>query len=241
MLKVNEIFGPTIQGEGKSMGKEVVFLRLAMCNIHCFKCDTPYTWFYDGVRASHVDGVRWNKQKETHLMAPDEVFNTLHNIVGGVRTIVISGGEPFLQQKELIPVLERLKRVGYQIEIETNGTIIPSEEFIGLIDQINCSPKLESSFSGEGEKIRIREKALRSLSANSKTNFKFVISEPENLKEALYLISVYEMKEVYFMPEGRSPEEIEAKKGWVETLCKEYNIIFSTRRHIELWGVRRAV
>ena len=43
-LLISEIFGPTIQGEGKSIGQTASFIRLGGCNLHCVWCDTPYTW-----------------------------------------------------------------------------------------------------------------------------------------------------------------------------------------------------
>ena len=42
-LKLSEIF-ESIQGEGPTAGEPCVFLRLAMCNLHCRWCDTKYTW-----------------------------------------------------------------------------------------------------------------------------------------------------------------------------------------------------
>ena len=41
-MKVNEIFGPTIQGEGRSAGMPTMFVRLSGCNLACIWCDTPY-------------------------------------------------------------------------------------------------------------------------------------------------------------------------------------------------------
>ena len=62
-LRVNEIFGPTFQGEGPHAGQSAVFLRTSGCNLNCSWCDTPYTW----------DWERYDREAETHPMAPNEV------------------------------------------------------------------------------------------------------------------------------------------------------------------------
>ena len=242
MLKINEIFGPTIQGEGPSQGKEVLFLRLATCNLHCFRCDTPYTWFYEGSSAKHVDGVQFKKSKEIQEMSEWQVAAALKEIGGEkVKALVISGGEPLLQQTQLLPLIRSLKAIGWRIEVETNGTQVPLPEFIQLVDQINCSPKLESDFSGEPLKVRIREKALEVLAGSIKTSFKFVICDQGNINELLRLNQRFQFKDVYLMPEGRLNDEIQAKKPFILELCAKHGFKFSTRLHVELWGNKRGV
>lgn len=251
-LEVNEIFGITIQGEGASAGKEVVFLRLANCNISCQKCDTDFTWRFDD-KHPHVNNVVYKREDEIHKMSLFEIRKELYKkgtvpvtTLGVahsfyVKALVVSGGEPLMQQKRLAPLLMQLKKEGWWIEIETNGTLVPRRELVDTVDQINCSPKLDSTFSGESLKRRIREGALKALASEEKTHFKFVISEKENMTEALELIQRFGMKTIYLMPEGRVLSEIQEKKPWVEALAKEYGLRFSTRLHVELWGNKRAV
>lgn len=239
MIKVNEIFGPTFQGEGKSCGMPVAFLRLATCNLHCFKCDTPFTWLYEGSKMPHVDGVYFKKSNEIHPMDVDQILALLTTT--GMQHLVVSGGEPFLQQKELIPLFINLKKLGWFIEVETNGTLIPTVEFLGVIDQINCSPKLEGEFSGESKKVRIKEPALTALSKIEKVNFKFVICEPGNIEEVLQLVDQFKMQEVRLMPECRTNEEMVAKEPMVRKLCEQYNFIYCTRLSIEISGTKRGV
>lgn len=234
MLKVNEIFS-AIQGEGKSQGLQVVFLRLAFCNLHCNWCDTPYTWNWKGTNFTHKD--KYDINSEVHLMDTDKVISKLKSF--GIKSIVISGGEPFLQQKSLFPVVEQLKKEGFWIEIETNGTIFPNHNFIQMLDQINCSPKLQNS--GNLLKIRIVPKVLEVLTSNNKTNFKFVISCRKDVIEALVLIKKYIMKEIYFMPEGRTKVEIERSTAYVKELTEQCKVHFTTRQHILNFGDKRGV
>ena len=234
MLKVNEIFGPTLQGEGKSLGKPVVFLRTALCNLHCIWCDTPFTWNWEGMPYKHPE--KFRREDEVHEMETDEVVSQLITLGGGTKALVVSGGEPLLQQHNLLKVFRELK--GWWIEIETNGTIAPTEEFVAAVSQINCSPKLSNN-QEDKKTLRERPNALTKLSACGKTNFKFVVTSAEDASEILELVDKYRMGEVFLMPEGRTREEQERNQETVEQLCIKYGFRFTPRLHILLWGDKR--
>ena len=151
MLKVSrqpsgdpEIFH-SIQGEGVSAGTPTVFLRLATCNLACTWCDTRYTW--DWRNFDYADGVV--------EMALDEVERRVLEF--GRPRLVITGGEPLLQQAVLAPLVSSLAGQGFYCELETNGTIVPSPDMIEGIAQWNVSPKLENS----GNMTRAREVQTR--------------------------------------------------------------------------------
>lgn len=230
MLRVNEIFGPTIQGEGKNAGKPVAFLRLAICNLHCSFCDTKFTWSFAGSQ----DSERYNMVDEVHYMRISDILAKL--LATGMKHLVISGGEPLLQHKQLVYLLEILKLAGWFVEVETNGTVYPNDSFVNLIDQINCSPKLSNS--GERFECRIKEQALINLVLCGKANFKFVIQTTKDLDEAVNLMTTYHMKDVRFMPECRTPEELKEKEEWLKPLCERMGVIYCTRLSI-LNGNRR--
>ncbi len=232
-MKISAIFGPTIQGEGKSIGKEVMFVRLVMCNLHCIWCDTPYTWNWVGTQYQHPE--KFIKDNEVHEVSPGDIFRTLQ--ASKVKSVVISGGEPFLQQDELIILLSALKAFNYWVEIETNGTIKPKPEFLNLVDQINCSPKLSNS--KDKENARIRKDALRTFALCTKTNFKFVVSSDNDIPEILSLVKEFDMKKVYLMPEGTTKEVLEKREKLIKQLCNKHGFKFSPRLHItELGGGR---
>src|SRR5262249_7493061 len=92
-LVVSEVFGPTWQGEGPSIGRRCGFVRLGRCNLACTWCDTPYTW----------DWERYDPAKELHRRAVTEVVSDLEAMA--IDMVVISGGEPMLQQSHLPPFL----------------------------------------------------------------------------------------------------------------------------------------
>lgn len=119
-LKVNEIFG-SIQGEGPHSGLPATFIRLSGCNLQCPNCDTKYTSY----ETKHV-----------------------HSIVTAVRLlsnklVVITGGEPFLQN--IGRLIARLYDQGNRVQIETNGSLAPTERckvwLTGLDIDIVVSPK----------------------------------------------------------------------------------------------------
>ena len=163
-LVVSEIFGPTFQGEGPSAGQRAAFLRLAGCNLACSWCDTPYTW----------DGRRFDLARESRRMVADEVLRRIR--AGRAPLLVVTGGEPLLQQDALLPVLLECHRDGQAIEVETNGTVMPEPALVRLVSRFNVSPKLGNS-AVPGEK-RIRPDVLAGFRSTGKAIFKFVVEAP---------------------------------------------------------------
>lgn len=106
-----EIFGPTFQGEGGSAGQLAVFVRLSRCNLACTWCDTPYTW----------DRGRFDLRAESRRMSQIEVWDAVRSIAADL--VVISGGEPLLQQHRLVWLADMCRAAGRRVEIETNGTV----------------------------------------------------------------------------------------------------------------------
>ena len=239
-MQVNEIFGPSIQGEGRLAGMRTMFLRLSGCNLACIWCDTPYTWNYIGTPFQHPE--KFDPKKEVHPMSCDEVLARLKKKgLRKVKALVITGGEPMLQQDEIIQLLKLLKKDSYWVEIETNGTVEPKDELLELIDQINCSPKTSNSGSDNRPKMRERPEALRKLASSDKTFFKFVVSSENDLAEIKDLIYRYSMKNVYLMAEGSTREEQYALADKVVEMCQENNFRFSPRLHVLYWDRARGV
>lgn len=239
MLLVNEIYGVVSQGEGKSAGTDVMFLRLSGCNLACSWCDSAYTWNWTNTKFVHPD--KYDKKAETHKRTPEEVVSTLKSKSTTCKRVVISGGEPMLQQKELVKLMNLLKPEGYQFEVETNGTVVPTVQFLELIDQINCSPKLANSGPDNPSKKREVPTALSALSTCGKASFKFVVAEDEDIPEILDLVKKYKMQEVYLMPEGRTRDEQLARQNKVEKLANKCGFNFCPRLHVLEWNALRAV
>ena len=240
-----EIF-QTLQGEGVSMGAPAVFVRLSLCNLHCVWCDTDHTWNFEGTPWKHEkDGVagyaKHRKEDVIIAMTPGEVGEIVRGF--GCRRVVLTGGEPLLQEVELVELMAALRRDGEEwiFEIETNGTILPGEGFLAAIGQMNVSPKLANSGMGEG--LRLKPTVLAGLAATGKGWFKFVVREERDISEirALLESAGIPASRVILMPEGRTVEALNHKAVWLAERCRDLGFRFSDRLHVRLWGDRRGV
>ncbi len=223
-----EIFH-SIQGEGVHAGRPAVFLRLALCNLACLWCDTAYTW----------DWERHDRRRETMELSPAAAERAIVRF--GCRSLVVTGGEPLLQQKELVPLLDRLKSAGFWIEVETNGTVLPQERLTALIDHWSVSPKLASS----GNPLSAREKpeVCRFFSGLPEAHFKLVVDGPDDLAEAIGLSGRYGIPRgrVVLMPQAAESAALLEKGRWLADICLREGFLFSTRLQVLLWGHRRGV
>lgn len=237
-MRVNEIFGPTIQGEGKTQGIECIFIRLVGCSLHCIWCDSSYTWNWKGTKFKHPD--KYDKKKEIHEMSISEIISKVRKLNGIVKSIVITGGEPLIQQNELIDLIRQLKDYNYRIEIETNGTIMPVNNLLEIVDQVNCSPKLQNN--GEDDiKVRIKPKILKKFVLSDKTNFKFVVINENDLMEIVQLVKKYKMKDIWLMTEGKTKEEQLQRQESIKELANHYGFNFTSRIQVLKWGDKREI
>ncbi len=133
MYSLKEIYY-TLQGEGAQTGRAAVFLRFAGCNLWtgreedrakaiCQFCDTDFVG---------TDGPGGGKFADAHTLAEAVAA---HWPGGGRQLVVCTGGEPLLQLDG--PLIDALHAVGFEIAVETNGTIAAPEG----IDWICVSPK----------------------------------------------------------------------------------------------------
>ncbi len=231
-LVVSEIFGPTFQGEGPSLGRRCSFVRLGGCNLHCRWCDTAYTWDWTG-----RNGIKYDPRQELRKIAVEEVWADVAS--RGADMLVVSGGEPLLRQTRLIGLLAKARAAGWWIEIETAGTIAPIPELMRLVDRFNVSPKLDNSGNAVDE--RYVPAILDALQATGKAAWKFVAIGPGDLIEIAALVDRHQLWPIYVMPEGVTAEAItrHAQSIAEDVLRRGWNL--TMRLHILLYGNRRAV
>ena len=110
-IPVSEIFA-SIQGEGQTVGFPSIFVRLAHCNLKCSFCDTKYTW-------ENPKFIGYTEESLLKLI----IGFAYKYVKKGRPHIVFTGGEPMLYWKRLFNVIRTLHKLGYIIEIETNGKI----------------------------------------------------------------------------------------------------------------------
>lgn len=229
---VSEIFGPTFQGEGPSLGRRCSFVRLGGCNLHCRWCDTAYTWDWTG-----RNGIKYDPRQELRTMTVEQVWADL--AARGADMLVVSGGEPMLQQDRLVCLLVQAHAAGWWIEIESAGTIAPVQELAHLVDRFNVSPKLENSGNAPGE--RYVPAVLDAFQATGKAAWKFVAVEEADLVEIAVLVERHRLSPVYVMPEGVTPEALTHHTQAIAEGVLRHGWNLTTRLHILLYGNRRGV
>lgn len=224
-----EVFA-SVQGEGVTCGMPSVFVRLAFCNLACSWCDSRFTW----------DWSRYDPRRDTAPLEAEEVARRVTESAGeGVRNVVLTGGEPMLQQRELASLTELLKARGFRLEVETNGTVLPSPEMAERVDQWNVSPKLANS--DNPEEARHVPEALRWFGRSERAFWKFVVVAPEDLSEILELVRSYRVPagRVVLMPEGMDAGTLAERSRWLAGICRRHGFRLGKRLHIELWGNER--
>ena len=235
MLKVAEVFGPTFQGEGPSLGRRAAFLRLGRCNLACSWCDTPYTWDWEG-----QNGTKYDPSVELYsgdVETLTEQVKAMH-----VPLLVITGGEPMSQQRSLLPLLKNLgKDDPIRFEVETNGTVMPLPDFEVYIDRFNVSPKLSNS--NQPAANRIKPDVLRALNDTGRAAFKFVVTGPQDMDEIDDIVSECDIdaENIWIMGEGRSAAAVESHQESVIIDVLERGWNMTTRLHVLLWGDKRGV
>ncbi|GAA2213329.1 7-carboxy-7-deazaguanine synthase QueE [Nonomuraea monospora] len=224
-LLIAERFGPTLQGEGPSIGQPALFIRLSRCNLSCTWCDTPYTW----------DTKRFDlRQQSDRVLVTDLVTWALDH---PVTLIVITGGEPLLQQRHLSALTEPLLQAGRRVEIETNGTVAPDPAL--LVDglRFNVSPKLANA--GLSSDMRLKAAALETLAASGRAVFKFVACDVADLDEIAEIAERFSMKQVWVMPEGVTPDDVLGGALALAEAVIARGWSLSPRLHVLLWGDER--
>jgi len=219
-LKVNEMF-TSIQGEGPSTGVPSHFIRLQGCNLKCAFCDSKYSLGTEHDNYKVMDILDFNKE-----------FVKMEKVHPLVKNVVITGGEPLLQ--DINPLLTLLINYGYTIEIETNGTISPSKLYIEKDNiQFNVSPK-----SGH-----MKKNILSEFNSLPHAIFKFVIEEKTStygLHKLALELSINK-KKVWIMPEGETKAKQNLRMKKVIEDCIHFGFNFSARLHVLVWDSKRGV
>lgn len=222
-LLITETFGPTFQGEGPSCGQPALFIRTSRCNLTCSWCDEPRTW----------DRRRFTLAKHTTRRSAASLAEWALGY--DTELVVITGGEPLVQQRKLLPLVRALLDADRRVEFETNGTIAPLPDLMVDGVRFNVSPKLASS--RVGMELRVVPDALTAL-AQANSVVKFVITAEHrdaDLAEADNLVSVYGLRRVWLMPEGTTRDALRAGLDELAEPALARGWGLTTRLHVQLW------
>ena len=148
-MQLTEIY-KSLQGESTHAGLPCVFVRLTGCNLRCSWCDSEYT--FPGGRKMTAEEVR----DEVKRLSPS----------GGL--VEITGGEPMLQERELVPLMQQMIESGYKVLIETSGERPLERVPAGVVKIVD----VKCPDSGEGDTFHIEN--LETLQPHDE--IKFVIS-----------------------------------------------------------------
>ncbi|GIX43054.1 MAG: 7-carboxy-7-deazaguanine synthase [Leptospiraceae bacterium] len=222
-----------LQGEGINIGKKMILIRLAGCNIQCPECDTIYSW-------------KFPKERKALLhLSLQELIEEIHMINKNIKVnhLLITGGEPAIWEKQLLELLINIKN--FQFDIETSGyhewNLIKSLKEIKHRIQFNISPKigiLKPARFLSIEQIKILKNPPENYIikiVTSKNSFK------EDLKHIKELMKLYQIPEnkIFLMPFGKSREEIIEQGEFLIEQCFNYGFQFSPRLHILLFNNER--
>jgi 7-carboxy-7-deazaguanine synthase len=152
-MQITEIY-KSLQGESTHAGLPCIFVRLTGCNLRCTWCDSEYT-FQGGVK-----------------MSLEQVLSEIRRLTPDGGLVEITGGEPMLQQREVVSLMHILLERRYKVLLETSGErpldAVPAE-VVKIVD-VKCPD------SGEGGTFRLEN--LQALTANDEV--KFVLSSRED-------------------------------------------------------------
>lgn len=165
-MQIIEIY-KSLQGESSYAGLPCVFVRTAGCNLRCVWCDSEYTF------------------KGGQQMTLDEIVHEVHRLSPDGGLVEITGGEPMLQERDVIPLMDQLLITGYTVLLETSG-----ERLLGKVpEQVVKIVDVKCPHSGEGGTFRHENL----LYMTRRDEAKFVLASRSDYEFARDFIREHEM------------------------------------------------
>lgn len=227
-IRISEIFGPTIQGEGALIGQPTVFVRTGGCDYRCAWCDTLHA-----VDSAYRD--EWKPMRAEEIMAEVERLSG-----GKVLTVSLSGGNPAIQP--LGDLIQIGKEKGYAFALETQGSI--AQDWFAALDVLTLSPKPPSS--GEETDWQKFEACLAAAGNGPEIALKIVVFDEADYIYAKEAAARYPDLPVYLQPGNDvsgDPNPVDGMLWLVERTIKDqwYDVKILPQLHVMLWGNKRGV
>jgi len=236
-LRIAEIFGPTIQGEGPVIGVPTVFVRAGGCDYRCSWCDSLHA----------VDS---KYRHDWARMTAEDIFAEVERLSKGVAlTISLSGGNPAIQDFAPLIALGRAK--GYGFAMETQGSI--AQDWFNELSTLILSPKPPSS--GETVDWAMFEDSI-ARAKGAKTVMKIVIFDEVDYDWARDIAVRYPDLPLYLQPGNHTPPPPEAEDAEIDMdgimaryewlIDKTLGDLWYTptilpQLHVLVWGNKRGV
>ncbi len=217
-LRVVETF-VSIQGEGPFCCRRSLFIRLAGCNLRCPFCDTKYSWSAENAREMSIEEL---------VVLTGKTNPSL---------VVVTGGEPLLQRAALEELVRMLYRLGYVVQVETNGTLEAPEP---------GSPLSQAFFVVSPKDVPVKVPGAKThwswfdlARRYGHVWFKFLAATREHVEEIMRYVEENGIPRrlVYLMPlteEGMSTEQVLELHKRVAREALEHGVNFSPRMHLLL-------
>jgi 7-carboxy-7-deazaguanine synthase len=187
LVRISEVFGPTIQGEGPLIGRPTVFVRTAGCDYRCAWCDTLYA-----VLPEYRD--------EWILMSPPQIMARVNELAGERSVLIsLSGGNPALQP--LAPVIALGRSNGHSFALETQGSV--SQAWFAELDWLILSPKPPSS--GMPTDWKALQACVEAAQGKPRCVLKIVVFEDSDYTYAQTAAARYPTLPVYLQVGNPSP------------------------------------
>ncbi len=179
-MQITEIY-KSLQGESTHSGLACVFVRLTGCNLRCSWCDSEFS-FHGGKK-----------------MTSAEVLTEVETLSPGGGLVEITGGEPMLQEREVVPLMQQLLDGGYKVLLETSGERPLGRVPAGVIKIVD----VKCPHSGEPDTFAIDN--LEALQPHDE--IKFVLSDRTDYEFARDFVARHRLAErvyaVLFSPAFR--------------------------------------
>lgn len=229
----------TLEGEGEYVGMPSVFFRLSMCNLTCkgfASADSPHGC------DSYISWSVKNKMTFNEIFEYFESNKLVEKLRDGA-IFKLTGGEPMVQQKQLLKFIEAfIEKYDFHpvIDFETNATIKPDERWVKEFHaSFTTSPKLISN--GDPENRTYKPEVLK-WHREIGSGFKFVINSDEDINE-IWRKYVDDdtvrvpVNRIWFMPCCGSRQEHVEKAPAIAEYAKAMNVNFSPRLHLLIWDM----